>query len=98
MGWYPIECIHGYDRCPICDKHWDNMELQMHTEFNIKIEFNVSSNEVMRTFVQMCRNAMQELSTSASMMDLNGSAPTIKFTVENNEIGIKTLKVFKKTA
>ena len=63
-----------------------------HTEYTLKFEFPTPSKEAFATFVRACRMAAQELSTQAML--LSGEAPTISFTVESNEIGVKKLKVF----
>jgi hypothetical protein len=64
----------------------------MHTEFSLKFEFYIPNKEALATFIIACRQASQELSTQAML--LSGEAPTINFTVENNEIGTKKLKIF----
>jgi homoserine kinase len=64
----------------------------MHTEYTLKFEFHTPSKEALATFVRACRQAAQELSTQCML--LSGEAPTISFIVENNEIGIKKLKIF----
>jgi hypothetical protein len=64
----------------------------MHTEFLLKFEFHCPSKEALATFIIACRLAARELSTQAML--LSGEAPTINFTVENNEIGTKKLKIF----
>ena len=64
----------------------------MHTEYTLKFEFHTPSKEALATFVRACRMAAQELTTQAML--LGGEAPIISLTVENNEIGVKKLKIF----
>jgi hypothetical protein len=64
----------------------------MHTEYTLKFEFHTPSKEALATFVRACRMAAQELSTQCML--LSGEAPIISFTIENNEIGTKKLKIF----
>ena len=63
----------------------------MHTEYTLKFEFHTPSKEALATFVRACREAAQLLTTQAML--LSGEAPTITFTIENNEIGTKKLKI-----
>jgi len=64
----------------------------MHTEFILTFGVDIPNKEAFVTFVRACRATAQELSTQAML--LSGEAPTINFTVENNQIGTKKLKVF----
>jgi hypothetical protein len=64
----------------------------MHTEYTLKFEFHTPTKQALATFVQACRTAAQELSTQAML--LSGDTPIISFTIENNEIGSKKLKIF----
>lgn len=64
----------------------------MHTEYTLKFEFHTPSKEALATFVRACREAAQVLSTQATL--LGGEAPIISFIIENNEIGMKKLKIF----
>lgn len=63
-----------------------------HTEYTLKIEFFTPSKEALATFIRALREAGQELTTQATL--LSGETPTISLTVENNEIGVKKLKIF----
>lgn len=64
----------------------------MHTEFTLKFEVHIPSKQAMATFIQACRTAAQELSMQGAI--LGGETPIISFTVDNNEIGTKKLKIF----
>lgn len=64
----------------------------MHTEYTLKFEFHTPTKEALATFVKACRQAAQELYMQGAL--LSGETPTISFTIENNEIGTKKLKIF----
>ena len=64
----------------------------MHTEYTLKFEFYTPNKQALATFIQACRTAAQELSMQGAI--LSGDTPIISFTVENNEIGTKKLKIF----
>jgi hypothetical protein len=64
----------------------------MHTEYTLKFEFHTPNRDAMTTFIRACREATRELSMQGAI--LSGDTPIISFTVENNEIGTKKLKIF----
>jgi hypothetical protein len=66
----------------------------MFTEFTLEFGVDIPSKQAMATFVQACRTAAQELSTQAMLLSTSGEAPVISFTIGNNAIGTKKLKIF----